>query len=104
MEKDLLAEVIAAEREIEQGLEQEQAKAKEWLEAMKRDVAAGAAEEERQLRESCAEQQTVTDQGATGKAADIMKKAELEEQRLRSLRDETLREIAERHLARILPG
>ena len=104
MEKDILSEVIDVEREIQKCLDLEKIKSREWLEKVKKESEEELVLEEKKIREALNKAVENAQHEAESKAAAVVKKAAEEAERLKHLKNNTLLEIVERHINRILPG
>jgi vacuolar-type H+-ATPase subunit H len=104
MEKDVLSQVIEAEKEIQKCLEAEKVKVREWIEAFKKESEADLLGEERKIREALDQSLADAAQQAQAKAGDIVNDAGKSAARLGQLSPETLRRIVEQRLTKILPG
>lgn len=104
MEKDALCQVINAEKEIQKCLEIEKARVQEWLENAKRESETEYAREEKKLRLSLEYSRKEAMKGAESRAAEILRRAVFEIERLERLDTKTLSSIVEKTVARILPG
>lgn len=104
MDEDVLSTVMEVEREIQERLEAEKKKSREWLEQVRAEAGrAYAASEERFKKAS---EKAVADAlaDAESRAADLLSRATLEAERLVHLGGESIRKIMARYLPRILPG
>lgn len=104
MEKDILSEVIEVEKEIQQCLEREKAKAREWLDAAKEEAAKELARSEEEINGAFERALADAEQEAVLGAAEIVREAETRAERLRTLDDGTLRDIVKKQIGTILPG
>ena len=104
MDEDVLSTVMEVEREIQEKLEAERRKAREWLERVRADAGRSYAASEERFKKSS--EKAVADALADveARAADLLSRATLEAERLVHLGDETMRKIMARYLPRILPG
>ncbi len=103
MENDLLVRIIAAEKEIQECLEDEKAKAREWLEAVRKEAEEDFNREEARISESLGEAEETAKKEAESKAVIIMKAVEEKAGRMERLDDDTLKRAIMRQLHRILP-
>lgn len=103
MEKDILSRVIEVEKEIQERLRAEKERSVEWLEKVKREAEEAVASDEERLKESFENAKVCSAAGADRKAAEILRKAAEEEERISAISDETLGRIIMKHLALILP-
>ncbi len=104
MEEDVLSAVMEVEREIQDRLEAEKRKSREWLERVRAEAGRALAGSEERFKKSSEEAvaDAVTD--AESRAADLLSRATREAELLVDLSDEAMRKIMERYLPRILPG
>ena len=94
MDKDILNEVIAAEKEIQQGIELEQIRLREWLDQVKKEAAEAVA---------CAERNDGDELGRTVEAAkQAVEAAEKRAERFQLLNEAELNAIVMKRLPRIL--
>jgi hypothetical protein len=104
MERDLLSQVIEAEKEIQQCLDLEKIKVREWLERVKQECEEEFTREEKNINESL-ERSTAEAASETGvKAAGTVSRAVAAAERLGRLQTETLSTIVAKQIAGILPG
>jgi vacuolar-type H+-ATPase subunit H len=104
MEKDILSEVIEVEKEIQKCLELEKTKAREWLEKVQTESADEFTRSEREFQEAFDRALADAEKEAMVKAAEIVREAEAQAERLRTLGNGTLQGIVEKQIRRILPG
>lgn len=104
MEKDILSQVIEAEKEIQKCLKIEKNKAREWLEGVKKESEAEFLREERRIRESLELTQAESAKEADRQAAEIVQQAARAAERLGQLGTGTLQRLIEKRLTEILPG
>jgi hypothetical protein len=104
MEKDVLSQVIEAEKEIQKCLEAEKVKVREWLESVKRECESEFAVEERKIKESLDLSMAESAKQSEAKAGRIVEEAGQYAARLEQLRPETLSAIVRKQIANILPG
>lgn len=104
MEKDILADVIETEREIQKCLELEAQKAGEWLEQVRRKTALEHERAEREYRAACERTREDAEREAVARATIARKESEREADRLRRLDDRFLKDVVEKRIRRILPG
>ncbi len=104
MERDILAEVISAEKEIQKCIELEKTKAHEWIERVRREAEEELAREEERLKGSFGKAM----EGAKGDAADkaslVMREAAAKADRLEKMNDEVLVGVIMKRLNGIVPG
>ncbi len=104
MEEDILGRVIEVEKEVQQKFEIEKKMSQEWLENVKKDAEKKVLAEEKDLKEAFHEAIKKAKLDAEKKAADIIKDADEEAERLKGLGDEILKKVILSHIYRILPG
>ncbi len=103
-EKDILSKVITVEKEIQERLMLEKGKSMEWLEHVIKDSEETVCREERGLRESFESARTSSKVDAERRAAEILKEAEEEVERISGIDEVILNGIVMKHLALILPS
>lgn len=103
MENDVLAKVISVEKEIQDCLEGERAKAREWLDEVRKETAEELIKGEELIRKALDESLKQARDEAMEKAEILRKETEEWAERLMKLSDETLREIIMRRIKMILP-
>lgn len=103
MEKDLLIEVIQAEKDIQKQLALEEIRAKEWLERSRKECEAEFERERGAIEESARRSLEQAEQEADIKASDIVLQASRTAGRLAALSTEDLSRIVEKHIRAILP-
>ncbi len=104
MEKDVLSQVIEAEKEIQKCLESEKVKVREWIEAVKKESETDFRAEERAIKESFDLSLAESARQAEAKAGEITDAAGKSAGRLGHLRPETVQSIVEKRIDKILPG
>jgi vacuolar-type H+-ATPase subunit H len=104
MERDILSQVIEAEKEIQHCLDLEKIKAREWLERVKKECEEEFTREEKNIKESLEKSTAEAAREAEVKAAGIVSRATAEAGRLGRLQAETLSGIVAKQIAGILPG
>ena len=104
MEKDVLSQVIDVEKEIQKDLDSEKVKAREWLEAAKRQEEQSFLVEQQRIQQSLDQSLAEAVKQAGEKAERIVHQTELAAERLGHLNAEVLGSIVERRISRILPG
>lgn len=103
MNDDVLAKVISVEKEIQDCLETEKAKAREWLEEVKKETEEESIKEEECIRKNLDESMKHARDEATTKAEILIKDASEKAERLLTLSDKTLSSIIMRRIRMILP-
>lgn len=104
MEKDLLSQVIEAEKEIQQCLDLEKIKAREWLERVKKEYEEEFIREEKNINESLEKSAAEAAREAGARAAGTVSQAAAAAERLGRLQTETLSKLVAKQIAGILPG
>ena len=102
MDKDILNEVIEAEKEIQHCLEGEQAKLRTWLDEVKRESSEVVAREEKNDSELLKRALDDAKQSAEAKAKQVVEDAALRSMRIEKLDDGTLTGIILKRMPRIL--
>jgi len=102
MDKDILNEVIEAEKDIQQCIEQEQARLLDWLDGGKKDAAEAVARAERSDGESLGRALEAAKQDAEKRAKEAVASAEARAVRFKDLDDAVLTAIIMKGLPRIL--
>jgi hypothetical protein len=103
MERNLLSEVIEAEKEIQKRLALEEIRTQEWLERSRRECEAEFERERRAIEESARLSLAQAEHEADIKASDIAQQASRTAGRLAALSTEDLSRIVEKHIRVILP-
>lgn len=104
MERDLLSQVIEAEKEIQQCLDLEKIKVREWLERVKKECEEEFIREERNINESLEKSAAEAAEEAGVRAAETVSQAAAAAERLGRLQTETLSKLVAKQIAGILPG
>ncbi len=104
MEKDVLSQVIEAEKEIQKCIDAEKVKAKEWLEGMKKESEEEVLREQRTNERSVQESLRDADRQADERASEIVRDAEAAAERLGGIDNDIVTRIVRRRISRILPG
>jgi len=104
MEKDVLSQVIEAEKEIQKCLEAEKAKVRDWIETVKKESEGAFFAEERKIKESFDQSLAEAVKQAEAKAGEIVDAAGKSAGRLAQLPPETLQRIVAERITKILPG
>jgi len=104
MERDILSQVIEAEKEIQQCLELEKIKVRGWLERVKKESEEEFIQEDKRIRESLEKSVAEATKEAEAEAAGIVSKATTTAERLEQLKPDTLSKIITKQIEKILPG
>jgi len=102
MDKDILNEVIEAEKEIQHCIEDEQAKLRTWLDQVMRETSESVAREENNDRELLTRALEEAKQSAEAKAQEVVDDAARRSLRIEKLDDATLTGIILKRMPRIL--
>jgi vacuolar-type H+-ATPase subunit H len=102
MDKDILNEVIEAEKEIQHCIEDEQAKLRTWLDQVIRETSEAVAREENNDRELLTRALEEAKQSAEAKAKQVVDDAAARSLRIEKLDDATLTGIILKRMPRIL--
>ncbi|HTR44990.1 MAG TPA: hypothetical protein VMH06_04690 [Thermodesulfovibrionales bacterium] len=100
---DILCKVVAAEKEIRQMVEDEEARSRELIERARKEAEEEVAQEQERLKASLAVAVEKARKDAEEKATAIKASARDRAERIGRIRDERLREIVIAHLDSILP-
>jgi len=104
MDNNILSEVIEVEREIQKCLELEQAKARDWLEKIKKECADEILTEEARIKASLAESEDRARKEAEESIASSVKDAAALVEQRDHLERAVLQAVVDKHLRIILPG
>lgn len=103
MEGDLLSRVIAAEREIQDGLDRERSEARDWVEQVRREAEEEILREREDMRLSLIESLSASRTEAEAQAAAMVLRAREKAERMGALADSLLKKIVMDQLYKILP-
>jgi vacuolar-type H+-ATPase subunit H len=104
MENNTLREIIDVEKEIQQSIEQAKEMARAWLETRKQEMDERLAKEEKEIVASFRQSRDRLVREAVSGADDLVKRAELQADRIVQLENDTLARIVAGHIHTILPG
>ena len=104
MENNILREIIDVEKEIQQSIEQAKEMAHAWLETRKKEMDERLAKEEKEIVASFRQSREKLAREAVSGADDLVKRAELQADRIAQLKNDTLARIVADHVHMILPG
>jgi hypothetical protein len=104
MDNNILSEVIEVEREIQKCLEIEQAKARDWIEKVKKECAEEVLKEEAQISASLAAAEDLARKEADGSAAASIREAAAFIEQMDHLDRAALQAVVDKHIQTILPG
>jgi vacuolar-type H+-ATPase subunit H len=102
MDKDILNEVIEAEKKIQQCIEDEQAKLKTWLDQVKRESSEAVAREENNDRELLTRALEDAKRNGEAKAKNVVNDAAARSSRIEKLDEGALTGIILKRMPRIL--
>ena len=101
MEEDILAIIIAAEREIQQRLADEEQQAAQMLDTLRRELEQEARQEEERLAASLQRAFSAARKEAQERAAELLRSADKRAERLEGLTDDVLERCIRKHLSGI---
>lgn len=104
MDDDILSKVVEVEKEVQQRIDIEKNMSHEWLENVKNDAEEKILREEKELKDALVEEIGKTSLNSKRKAAEIIKDAGIEAEKLERLGNDILKKIILKHIYRILPG
>ena len=104
MNNDLLRDVIAVEKEIQQNIERTQQDARIWLESREKELEVRCTREERAILESLLADEEQAKEDAARRTSELIKTAEEQAGRLAEITDEALDLVAAIRMRSILPG
>jgi hypothetical protein len=104
MDNNILSEVIEVEREIQKCLELEQAKARDWLEKVKKECADEVLKEEARIRDSLAAAEDRARKEAEENAASSLRDTAAFVEQMDHLDRAVLQAVVDKHIRTILPG
>ncbi len=103
MEQDILAEIFAAEKEVQERLAAEQRSSEELLVRVKREIAEQLAAAEEGLKAESEKVLADAREDAGKRAAALLEEAAAQAERLDRISDEALQEVVAKGLTSILP-
>lgn len=104
MEKNILRDIIDVEKEIQQSLDQEKLKTREWLDARKKEIESDFAMQEQNILQSYQHAQEKAEQEAAKTASELFERSKQQTDRLAQLENDILVKIITNHMSKILPG
>jgi len=104
MENNILREIIGVEKEIQQSIEQAKEMSRVWLETRKKEMDELLAREEKEIVASFRQSRENLAREAASGADDLVKRAELQADRIVQLKNDALARIVAGHIHTILPG
>lgn len=104
MDSNILSEVIEVEREIQKCLELEQAKARDWLEKVKKECSDEVLKEESRIKDTLAAAEERARKEAEESAASSLRHAATLVEHLDHLDRAVLQALADKHIRTILTG
>ena len=102
MDKDILNDVIEAEREIQRCVEEEQARLRAWIDQVKRESAEAVARAEQNDGEELVRAVEAARRQAEAAAKQVVAAAEARAERFQNLQDGALTAVVMKRLPRIL--
>lgn len=104
MDNNILSEVIEVEREIQKCLEIEQAKARDWVEKVKKECAEEVLKEEARINASLAAAEDLARKEADESTTATVRDAAAFIEQMDHLDRAVLQAVVEKHIQTILPG
>ena len=104
MEKDVLSQVIEAEKEIQKCIEAERAKAREWLDSERKQAEEAFLLEQEKIKHYQEQSLAAADREAETKIQEIVREAARSAERLGQLDTKVLLKLVEQRMSGILPG
>jgi hypothetical protein len=104
MENEILRSIIDVEKDIQRSLEQARLAAEAWLEERKKEIEADCVRQEQVLIASFEEARGRLEKEAQHRAAELVKKAEHQAERLANLDNAVLVRIVTSTIGRIIPS
>jgi vacuolar-type H+-ATPase subunit H len=104
MDNNILREIIDAEKEIQQSLDQEKLKMREWLAARKKEIESESALQEQHIILSYQHALDKAVQEAAKTASELFEQSKRQGDRLAHLKNDILVKIVTNHIGKILPG
>lgn len=104
MENNILREIIDVEKEIQQSLDQEKLKTREWLDARKKQIEIDSATQEQNILQSYQRAHENAEQEAAKTASELFEKSKQQTDKLAQLENDVLVKIVTNHISKILPG
>jgi vacuolar-type H+-ATPase subunit H len=104
MENNLLREIIGAEKEIQQSIEQEKEIVRGWLETRKKELIERLAREEKELVDSFQQSRERLAREAAGRADDLVDREKEQADRLVQVDIDVLTRVVADRIRAILPG
>jgi len=103
MENNTLSRIISVEKEIQQRIELERTRAREWLEKEEKAYERKLLEEEEKIKEDLNRRLEQAIRDAESKASLLLEKAHVEAARLDDLDEKSLTGIVMKYIVRVLP-
>jgi len=104
MDNNILREIIDAEKEIQQSLDQEKLKTREWLDARKKEIESDSAMQEQNIIQSYQRALDKAMLEAAKTASELFEQSKRQADRLTHLKNDILVKIVTNHIGKILPG
>jgi len=104
MENDILFKIVAAEKEIQENIERQRGKSREWLDEVKKQAEASVIAEEIRLKESLLKAIQDAREDAGKRAAQILDDAIARAEAMKGMDQGFLSSVTIRHIKKILPG
>ena len=103
MENNILREIIDVEKDIQQSLDLEKLKMREWLDTRKKEIKNDAAKQEQTILQSYQHAHDNAEQEAAKSASELFEQSKRQTDRLAQVENDILVKIVTNHLNKILP-
>ena len=104
MENNILREIIDVEKEIQQSLDREKLKTREWLDARKKEIESDSAMQEQNILQSYQQAHKNAEQEAAKTASELFEQSKQQTDKLAQLENDVLVKIVTNNFSKILPG
>jgi vacuolar-type H+-ATPase subunit H len=104
MDNNILRDIIDVEKEIQQSLEREKVKTREWLDVRKKEIESDSALQEQNIRQSYQQSLENAKREASKIASELFEQSKLQTEMLAHLENDVLSTIVTNHISKILPG
>jgi hypothetical protein len=104
MDNNILRDIIDVEKEIQQSLEREKMKTREWLDVRKKEIESDSVLQEQNIRQSYQQSRENAEREASKIASELFEQSKLQTERLAHLENDVLSTIVTNHISKILPG
>ena len=104
MENNILRDIIDVEKEIQQTLDREKLKTREWIDMRKKEIESDFAMQERNILQSYQQARENAEQEAEKTASELFEQSKQQTDRLAHLENDILSTIVTNHISKILPG